>query len=292
MNLAAFQNGLARARCRGFTMIEIAISIGVIGFALVAIIGILPAGLTVQKDNRDDTVINQDANFFMQSIRAGAVVSNGIVLDRTLDFLSNYVEAITITNPFGLAEVYTNFQLSSDRTYTSGGAPNYFTTTLNETVGGAILGLLTRPKFYITSLPTFTVPGFQPITNYTRAWVRALNGSAMQQNGANSAVAFRYIMDVQITPHYLFPTDSTNWVNTTTLADYTIRSNRWMEANFLSQNLYDVELTFHWPVLASGAPGPNRQVFRSTIASSLAKATNGTVYYYFQPQTFTAAAAP
>ena len=39
-------------RRRGFTMIEIAIALGVIGFALVAIMGILPLGLTVQRDNR------------------------------------------------------------------------------------------------------------------------------------------------------------------------------------------------------------------------------------------------
>src|SRR5436190_18277631 len=40
----------------GFTMIEIALCIAIIGFALVAIIGILPAGMQVQKDNREDTV--------------------------------------------------------------------------------------------------------------------------------------------------------------------------------------------------------------------------------------------
>jgi len=44
-----------------FTMIEIAICLGVIGFALVAIIGILPTGMSVQKDNRQETIINQDA---------------------------------------------------------------------------------------------------------------------------------------------------------------------------------------------------------------------------------------
>src|SRR5947207_7764407 len=37
-----------------FTMIEIAISLAVIGFALVAIIGILPTGMNVQKENREE----------------------------------------------------------------------------------------------------------------------------------------------------------------------------------------------------------------------------------------------
>src|SRR5207244_1014287 len=43
-----------------FTIIEIAISIAVIGFALVAIIGVLPTAMRVQQDNRADTLIDQD----------------------------------------------------------------------------------------------------------------------------------------------------------------------------------------------------------------------------------------
>jgi len=55
-----------------FTMIEIAIALGIIGFALVAIIGILPAGLQVQRDNKEDTIINQEGTYFMEAIRNGA----------------------------------------------------------------------------------------------------------------------------------------------------------------------------------------------------------------------------
>jgi type II secretory pathway pseudopilin PulG len=57
---------------QGFTMVEIAIAIGIIGFALVAIIGILPAGLQVQRDNKEDTIINQEGTYFMEAIRNGA----------------------------------------------------------------------------------------------------------------------------------------------------------------------------------------------------------------------------
>jgi type II secretory pathway pseudopilin PulG len=69
----------------GFTMVEIAIALGVIGFALVAIIGILPAGLEVQRDNRSETIINQDATFWMDAIRSGA---------QGLDDLTNWVDEI------------------------------------------------------------------------------------------------------------------------------------------------------------------------------------------------------
>ncbi|MDB6033651.1 MAG: hypothetical protein JWM16_3989 [Verrucomicrobiales bacterium] len=76
----------------GFTMIEIALCLAIIGFALVAIIGILPAGMQVQKDNREDTIINQDAGYWMEAIRNGR---------QDLDDLANYVDAITIQDiPF------------------------------------------------------------------------------------------------------------------------------------------------------------------------------------------------
>src|ERR1035438_9242814 len=70
----------------GFTMVEIAISLAVIGFALVAIIGVLPIGMNTQRDNREETIINQDATVLMEAIRGGA---------RGLDDLTNYVYAIT-----------------------------------------------------------------------------------------------------------------------------------------------------------------------------------------------------
>ena len=55
-----------------FTLIEIAICLGVIAFALVAIIGILPAGLQVQRDNREDTIINQEGTYLLEAIKNGA----------------------------------------------------------------------------------------------------------------------------------------------------------------------------------------------------------------------------
>src|ERR1700722_6736544 len=75
-----------RAKQSAFTMVEIAISLAVIGVALVAIIGVLPLGMNVQRDNREGTVINQDATVFMDAISKGA---------RGLDDLTNYVYAIT-----------------------------------------------------------------------------------------------------------------------------------------------------------------------------------------------------
>src|SRR6478672_1143855 len=74
-------------RTAAFTMVEIAIAVAIIAFALVAIIGILPAGLQVQKDNRQDTLIGQDGSYFMEAIRNGAAGA---------DELATYVENITV----------------------------------------------------------------------------------------------------------------------------------------------------------------------------------------------------
>src|SRR5438034_11613772 len=75
-----------RSTSSAFTMIEIAICLAVIGFALVAIIGVLPLGMNVQRENREETVVNQDASVFLNAIRNGEL---------GIDDLTNYVVGIT-----------------------------------------------------------------------------------------------------------------------------------------------------------------------------------------------------
>src|SRR5882724_985628 len=76
------------AQC-AFTMIEIAICLAIIGVALVGIIGVLPYGMNTQRDNREETVIGQDANLLTELIRNGA---------RGADDLTNYVYVIVNTS--------------------------------------------------------------------------------------------------------------------------------------------------------------------------------------------------
>lgn len=71
-----------------FTLVEIAICLAVIGFSMVAIIGVLPTGMRVQKDNREETLINQDAALLMDCIRSGNNVA-GINL-------TNFFDQITV----------------------------------------------------------------------------------------------------------------------------------------------------------------------------------------------------
>jgi len=68
-----------------FTMIEIAICLAIVGFALVAIIGVLPIGMNTQRDNREETIINQDALLLINAVRTGA---------RGVDDLTNYVYGV------------------------------------------------------------------------------------------------------------------------------------------------------------------------------------------------------
>lgn len=82
-----------------FTMIEIALSIAIVAFAMVAIMGVLPTGLTVQRDNREDTTISQDGPFFIDAIRNGAT---------NLAFLSNNLVWMEVSTNNVLAGRFTN----------------------------------------------------------------------------------------------------------------------------------------------------------------------------------------
>jgi type II secretory pathway pseudopilin PulG len=247
---------------RAFTMIEIAIALGVIGFALVAIIGILPAGLTVQREAHQDNIIGQDGPFFLEAIRRGGPAV-GLGASTSFDFLTNYVDYIAITNSGSTtALIYTNDPKSAN--YLSNGA--------------MILGLLTTPEFYGNS------------TNFVTARIRGLTGAATEQSGSNALTSFRYFMNVEIAPFNSISPDSVNYEGynpTNDPFDYGIRFERASEASNLVNNLYEVRLKFSWPVRPNNTAGPNRQAYRSLVSSHLAFLTNGSsLYWFFQPNNY------
>ena len=69
-------------------MVEIAISIALVSFALVAIIGVLPTGLNVQRENREDTIIYQDATVLMEAIKGGAQSAGMTNLSANLEWIT------------------------------------------------------------------------------------------------------------------------------------------------------------------------------------------------------------
>ena len=90
----------------GFTMVEIALCLAVIGFALVAIIGVLPLGMQVQRDSREETIVNNDGAILLEAIRHGKPIEDlPIYIEeiRRVDWnnVTNIAPAVTISNAVG-----------------------------------------------------------------------------------------------------------------------------------------------------------------------------------------------
>ncbi len=245
----------------GFTMIEIAISLAVIGFALVAIVGILPLGLNVQKDNREDTIASQDGQYFMDLLRYGRQGTREID-GQALDFLTNYVESINVKTYVGSNLVFT--QKISDITIVT---PNTAGANQSLTNGHVIVGMLSIPKYEPADQTAY--PGMM-VRNDVVATVRAMSGSALEQNGGNTQVSFKYQMDVTLMPYSTTPwliNDYTNYpVGNSDFATQTNHVQVQNQLHYWQNSLIDARLQFSWPVLPNGSPGPNRKYFRTLVS--------------------------
>jgi type II secretory pathway pseudopilin PulG len=202
----------------GFTMVEIALCLAIIGFALVAIIGVLPTGMGVQKDNREETIINHDAAVWMDAIRSGAEGYND---------LTNYVIAVT-----NYVWHYTwnngtiRYERDSQVGYCGGVGPspeiNVFTRRswwrngllqsgnpqFQLTNGLHIIGALSRPRIEWSGPANDPYDSF--FLNYVVANVRALSGAAVdkfpQTNQVVLETAFSYRMIPEIQASVPFDT--------------------------------------------------------------------------------------
>ena len=265
---------------RGFTLVEIALSVAIIGFALVAIIGVLPAGLNVQKENREETIIVHDANYFLEAMRGGA---------RGLDDLTNYVESITnvVTRYDENTNVMAGFPIVYGYTYTNTSVGNGQGNPADAITNGArIIGLLSTPKYRCLTNPPPPGPAAFD-SNYVVAYVRALSGPAAEKAPQTNAVVrdfgFRYRLLSEVVPYRNW---TTNWVDyrVTDLSTNEIvaRSNYWQTARMLEHNMHEVRLLFRWPVKANGEAGKQRQVFRALFGGSLTNEP-GTPRWFVQP---------
>jgi hypothetical protein len=93
-----------RSSRAAFTMVEIALALAVIGFALVAIVGVLPQGLTIQKNNREDTLVSQDGPFVLEAIRSGAkgvdALTNSVDQMYVVSFVSGQLQTNEVARDF------------------------------------------------------------------------------------------------------------------------------------------------------------------------------------------------
>jgi type II secretory pathway pseudopilin PulG len=234
-------------------MIEIAICLAIIGFALVAIIGVLPYGMNTQRDNRQETLIGQDASMLLETIRSG---SHGA------DDLTNYVYAIANT---GQSVGYLNPVLAGQMNFIGANSfPSITQWSSILTNGANIIGLLSTPEFFNNGA-----------SNHIIAYVRAMSGLAAEKPPQDNA-----IMVGDTFAYRLLCVNAPIAVDTNALQGYNLR---------LYDNQRELRLTFQWPLLPNNKAdlnnvGYGRQTFRATIGGQLAADTNG--FYFYQPQSF------
>jgi prepilin-type N-terminal cleavage/methylation domain-containing protein len=290
-----------------FTMIEIAISLAVIGIALVAIIGVLPIGMNVQKDTREETVIDQDATVFIEALRSGASSPFGTDL-------TNYVYAITnfqtLYNPSGNAVVPT-----------PGWGGSYLTNNAR------ILGLLGTPEYTnpnnnapIDNLSLFTG---SYNSNHVVAYVHSISGPAVEKPPQDNQIlqqdsfGYKIIFDNvpvavntppvwQPRPYNIGDEVLNNGISWRAIvagqpllppqsSDTPGSSPRWAQDFYIQQltaNLHELRLTFLWPLLPSGNTGAGRQTFRTMVGGQITFTNDTSVtphqpLYFFQSQSFT-----
>ncbi|HTQ49726.1 MAG TPA: prepilin-type N-terminal cleavage/methylation domain-containing protein [Candidatus Acidoferrales bacterium] len=301
---------MSHVTCRGFTMVEIAICLAIIGIALVAIIGVLPIGVNVQKDNREETIIDQDASVFLENIRNGA---------RGLDDLTNYV--VAISNSWTLYDINGRARSFGFNGYNYTNATAYAQSVpaMALTNGANIIGLLSLPEFtdnFGVPIPNLNNGGY---SNYVVAYVRSLSGSAVekppQDNDIIRGDSFSYKMICQNVPVavYVPPNwqgqsynagsavfyNGSFWRATakTGSGDIPGESPVWARDSYsqqLTANLRELRFTFLWPLLPNGSTGNGRQTFRTSVDGQIAQIiidpNNGkNALYFFQPGSFAAA---
>ena len=272
----------------GFTLVEIAICIAIIGIALVGIIGILPYGMNTQRDTREETIISQDAGMLLPIITQGA---------RNADDLTNYVYAITnywtlynadgtpTANSGALGYTYTGFPAPSPSTP----APPYPTGASAVLTNGVnIVGLLSTPEFvanlsgtpaYPTVPAVFNTGGFQVYSNHIIAYVRSMSGLATEKPPQDNSImigdAFSYRLVVVNAPIAL----DTNTFAGSLYSAYNAR---------IWQNQREFRMTVYWPLLPNGNIGREPPLtYRTTIAGQLAgNYYNNQWLYFYQPLSF------
>jgi len=257
----------------GFTMIEIAISLAIIGIALVAIVGVLPIGMHTQQDNREETIINQDATIIMEDIRNGA---------KGADDLTNYVYAIT--NYWTFYNGNTTNSGVNGYTYSSAPTtlPGYWTTSgggLSTPInsGTNIIGLLSTPEYqngFGTPIANLNNGGY---SNHVVAYVYSMSGPAVEKppqdnNLLQSTFTYRLICETVPVP--------LNLPASTPSTAAALNSS-------LQNNLYQLRLFFRWPQQPSGSLGPGAQSFRTMIAGQMVPDGLQTNLLFFQSQSFT-----
>ena len=235
----------------GFTMVEIALSIAIVAFALVAIIGVLPTGLQVQRDNKEETIVNQDGSYLLEAIRNGGL---------GLNELTNYVEEISMVSR----------QPGGGRVISRLRGTRLFEKSKNvELINGRyIIGMLSTPTLQWEDQG---IGQPQWVENRVVAIMRSISGKAadrVQDEVFRDNNVFTYQIEVTVLPYLPpFPADP---------AASPVEAFEREKARRLGDNLYEVRLHFRWPVdtasgdnLANYRVGRREKIFRTLISGQL-----------------------
>lgn len=252
----------------GFTMVEIAISMAIAAFALVAILGNLPKGIQVQQENREDTLVNQDAALIMEAIRNGARGFRG---------LTNQVDRIEIVSSTGVNSILSLQDPAP--------IPQLISSPAN------LIALLSTPKYLFTDNT-----GNAAITNSVSAVIRSLSGSSGEKDPDLADFAFKYRVESEVIPFNPFPSNfaltftnspNQNLASLNPMIGTATQTNNWRRARSMNQNFYELKLTFRWPVLNDGSVGRRKKVYRTMVQSPLIVTNitqNLSGFYFSMPQ--------
>lgn len=253
--LHAHQEGrICGGRNSAFTLVEIALCIAVVSIAMVAIIGVLPTGMNVQQQNREESLLNQDAELLLNVLRSGQVGSRDLL---------NFADRVTLVRDYrdGSATRTNHFHgpLVADAPDTSEPMTDVF----------QLLGLVSRPR-YTREVSQNTPNGSVAVTNTIRLEMRTLSGSMANQpvirsgnvrtpgNDQRIDFAFRYLVTVETVSRQgvRVPGDITRPEDPT------------------ASGVSEIRMTFEWPLVRFGAApnqyrlGLNRREFRTEVLSS------------------------
>jgi type II secretory pathway pseudopilin PulG len=241
-----------------FTMVEIALSIAVVAFAMVAILGVLPTGLQVQKDNREETIINADGTYILETIRSG--------YDRA-GLLDDAIYMVSVNYRNGKREIFS--------------APN------NQPLSSVAPRRDWDPQWLVGLLSTPKSLGNQGVSNVV-VWARALNNTAIDRDAEARDTAFKYRMLVEVEPTLAYPPALTNSLGT----------NDYRRVINIQQGLHEVRLTMQWPLFNDQVTqteraqvGTHRRTFRTQIGGSQRFFQTNVlgsdqILFYFQPSLY------
>lgn len=250
MNLKAHNQLRQQCRSEAFTLIEVALSLAIIGFALVAIIGILPKGMQVQRDNREDTNITQDGQFLLEVLKNGQ--TNVTRLAENLEWIELYSDGVR-QGFFNRQQLLTNGITTNELAY-------------------RIVGLMSIPRFETST----NAAGY--VSNYVRAKFVANSGPLADRltqapNGSRD-LSFSYLVTVNLDRAQISQVNSNGLVT----------GNDSLYGTYLYTNMYDLRVTLSWPVYPNTNTGNGRKSFHTVVAGKLVQDTNA--LYRFMPGQF------